>query len=207
MSLQISAGPRAGEDDLRAAQERDRLLRTELPRVRAAATAWRNGLVGLLTALAGFSLIKGQSDISQLARPWAAAVGILLLLAFLVGVAGALLLIRAAAGLPVVRQVGVLLLRSAADHAEALDAAAALQVGVALTVTCAVLLVGAVGVTWYGPVRNPPALQVSTPVGTWCGTLLQLSQGRLTLAGRAGITTVVPHQAATVRPVAGCPSS
>jgi hypothetical protein len=63
MSFQLRPGPSATPADLRAAQERERLLRSELPRVRAAAAAWRNGLAGLLAALAGFGFIKGQSDL------------------------------------------------------------------------------------------------------------------------------------------------
>jgi hypothetical protein len=205
VSPQIGAGPPAGPDDLRAAQERSRLLGTELTRVQAAATAWRNGLAGLLTALAGFSLIKGQSDISQLARPWAAAAGLLLLAAFLAGVAGALLLIRAAAGFPVLTPVSRLRSRSADDHTEAKGAVWALQAGIALTVICAGLLVAAVGVTWYGPGRTPPALQITTPAGTRCGTLLQLNRGRATVAGRGGTSTVTLQPGDTVRPVTGCP--
>ncbi|MEV6633608.1 hypothetical protein AB0M54_22945 [Actinoplanes sp. NPDC051470] len=65
-SIAPGPGP-ATLDDLRRVQHRDRLLRTELPRGREAATAWRNGLGALLTALIGFSLIKGRADVGQLA--------------------------------------------------------------------------------------------------------------------------------------------
>ena len=49
------------------AQAVQRMLRDELTVVRAAATAWRNGLAGLLAAMLGFSLVKGRSDIGTLA--------------------------------------------------------------------------------------------------------------------------------------------
>ena len=100
MSYRLEPGSRAKSADLRAAREYYRLLSAELTRVRQAATAWRNGLGGLLAALVGFSLIKGRSDISQLAKPWAVGVGIMLLAALITGAAGALLLIRAANGRP-----------------------------------------------------------------------------------------------------------
>ena len=66
MTNPIQPGPDATTTDFDAAIERDRLTTTELPRVRAAATAWRNGLAGLLTALIGFGLIKGRSDVTEL---------------------------------------------------------------------------------------------------------------------------------------------
>jgi hypothetical protein len=205
MSQIVDAGPSATSDDLRAAQERDRLLSTEVPRVRAAAAAWRNGLAGLLTALAGFSLVKGQSDISQLAVTWAIAAGAALLAAFLGGAAGALLLIRAANGRPTVARVRNLVTRAAADHAEALSAASALRTGIALTLACSALLVTAVGLTWYGPARSP-ALQITSPVGTHCGSLLQLDQGKLIIDTATGPVMLDRTQPAMIQPVTTCPS-
>jgi hypothetical protein len=205
MSLTVDAGPPATPDDLRAAQERDRLLSTELARVRAAAAAWRNGLAGLLTALAGFSLIKGRSDIGQLAGTWAIGAGVALLVAFLTGAVGELLLIRAANGRPAIARIHRLLTRTAADHEEALAAASALRAGIALTLACSALLVTAVGLTWYGPPRIP-ALQVTTPAGTQCGSLLQLTQGKLIIDTATGTVILDQTQPSTIQPVAACPS-
>ena len=200
------AGP-ATEADLRAARERERLLAAELPRVREAATAWRNGLGALLAALVGFSLIKGRSDISQLAGAWAAWVGILLLAALIAGAGGALLLIRAANGRPSVVPAHELVTRSAADHIEAVTAAAALRRGIALTLSCAALLIAAVGATWYGPGRDRPVLQVTTPSGTICGQVVRISHGNLTLRTAAGENTADLAQASAVQALAHCPAS
>lgn len=204
VSQPFTPGPSATLAHLRAAQERERLLRTELARVRAAATAWRNGLAGLLAALAGFSLIKGQSDVNRVAMPWSAAVGVLLLVAFIGGAVGAVSLIRAANGRPSVVSARDLLPRSAADHIEALASAAALRRGIGLTLACAALLVTAVGATWYSPSRLPPALQVTTPVGTECGSLVQLDHGRLTINTGTEDVTLDLTQPSTVRPVTAC---
>jgi len=201
----LRPGPPATPADLRAAQERERLLRSELPRVRAAATAWRNGLAGLLAALAGFGLIKGQSDISQLSAQWGAAVGILLLLAVIAGAVGALSLIRAANGKPAVASTRHLLGRSAADHKEALAAATALRRGIALTLGCAALLVAAVGATWYGPVRAQQDFQVTTRDGTECGTLIQISDKEIILKTITGDIRANLTQPSTVIPVTSCP--
>jgi hypothetical protein len=200
----ITAGRKATEADLRAAQERERLLAAELPRVREAATAWRNGLGGLLTALIGFSLVKGQSDISQLAVPWAVGVGVILLAAAIVGAVGALLLIRAANGRPAVSSAIRLPPRSVADHIEAEAAATALRRGIVLTLGCAALLVAAVGATWYAPGRTPPMLQITTPAGTFCGSPVQISDGSLTILTAAGDVTENLAQASTLQAVTQC---
>ncbi len=199
-----SAGP-ATAADLRAAQERERLLAAELPRVREAATAWRNGLGGLLAALVGFSLIKGRSDISQLAGYWSVWVGILLLAALIAGAAGALLLIRAANGRPSVVPARELLSRNTADHIEAVTAASALRRGIVLTLGCAALLVAAVGATWYGPARDKPALQITVPGGTICGSIVALNDGNLTLKTAAGEVTTNLADASAMQALASCP--
>jgi hypothetical protein len=204
MSGPLAPGPPATPAHLRAAQERQRLLSSELPRVRAAATAWRNALAGLLTALVGFSLIKGRSDVSELSRPWAMAVGVLLLVALAAGAVGALSLIRAANGQPSVASVRDLLPRGAADHIEALSSAAALRRGIGLTLTCAVMLVAAVGTIWYGPDRDEPGLQVTTSAGTACGSVVRLDRGSLVLKTNAGEVTIDLTQASTMKPIATC---
>lgn len=200
-------GPhRATHDDLRLAQERDRLLRTELPRVQQAAAAWRNGLGALLAALIGFGLIKGRNDISQLDPRWGGWVGVLLLAALLTGACGALLLIRAAHGRPAVTSVRELPSSRATDHIEALACAAALRRGIGATLGCALLLVTAVGLTWYGPERAKPALRVHTVTGVVCGTAVRLSPGGvLVLKTDAGEMTVDLTTATAVTAVDRCP--
>ena len=204
MSYRLEPGSRAKSADLRAAREYYRLLSAELTRVRQAATAWRNGLGGLLAALVGFSLIKGRSDISQLAKPWAVGVGIMLLAALITGAAGALLLIRAANGRPSVTSARELMPRIAADHIEASAAATALRRGIALTLSCSALLVAAVGATWYGPANDTPALQITTPGGTECGSPVGLSHGVLTLKTATGEVSTDLTAASAVQAVANC---
>jgi hypothetical protein len=207
VTYQLRPAGRASEADLRAAQERERLLTAELPRVREAAAAWRNGLGGLLVALVGFGLIKGRSDISQLAGSWAAWVGILLLAALIAGAAGALLLIRAANGRPSVVPAHKLRSRRAADHNEAVAAARALRRGIALTLGCAALLVAAVGATWYGPGLDKPVLQITNPGGTICGSVVALSHDNLTLKTAAGEVTTDLEEASAVQALARCPAA
>ncbi|MEU7802508.1 hypothetical protein AB0B10_24930 [Micromonospora arborensis] len=201
----LAPGPvPATANDLRTAQERDQLLRTELPRVRQAATAWRNGLGALLAALIGFGLIKGRSDVSQLSPGWAVTVGVLLFAALLAGAVGALLLIRAAHGRPSVADVERIPPNQAGDHIEALVSADALRRGIALTLGCTLLLVAAVGTTWYGPERRKPALRVTGPTGTICGLVVRLNQGTLVLKTDAGEVSVNLSSAAAIAAVENC---
>ncbi|GIJ77411.1 hypothetical protein SAMN05443287_112140 [Micromonospora phaseoli] len=155
--IRLRPGPPATPTDLRRAQELAGLLRGELDRVRAAALAWRNGLGGLLVALVGFSLIRGRSDVSTLAPGWGGLVGVLLLAAVTAGVAGAVALLRAAHGPLSVTPVATLAPAPLGEHREAVVAARALRVGVWLVLTCTILLIAAVGVTWYAPGRSDPS--------------------------------------------------
>ncbi|MFI6370039.1 hypothetical protein [Streptomyces sp. NPDC050546] len=201
----VGPGESAAPADLRAAQERRRLLDAELPRVREAATAWRNALGALLAGLIGFGLVRGRSDVGQLADPWAVAVGVLLLLALIAGLAGALLLVRAAHGRPTVVPMSAVESRAVADHLEARSAAAALRRGIALTLLCVGLLVTAVATTWYGPPRKGPALRVDSPSGSVCGSVVRLDAGAVVLDTKLGEVRVVLDHASALSPVEACP--
>jgi hypothetical protein len=204
--FRLTAAPQpATESDLRAAQHRDRLLRAELPRVREAATAWRNGLAGLLAALVGFGLVKGRSDVGQLADRWAGVVGLLLAAALLAGAVGALLLLRAAHGRPDVTATRDLLSARVADHVEAASSVRALRWGIRATLACTLLLTVAVGFTWYGPAKAKPAVQVSTPTGTLCGQVVRLAHGTLVLKTKAGEVATDLPAALTLQAVDSCP--
>ncbi|MER6348753.1 hypothetical protein ACWC10_04640 [Streptomyces sp. NPDC001595] len=199
-------GPaRATPADLLRAQHRERLLRDELPRVREAATAWRNGLGVLLAGLGAFGLVKGRSDVGQLASAWSVAAGALLGGALLAGATGALLLLRAAHGRPAVLPVGELPPHPIAERREAGAAARALRIGIACTLGCATLLVTAVGITWYGPGRTGPRLTVVTPSGSLCGSVIRAGGGTLELATPLGEMTVRLDEVQALRPVAACP--
>ncbi|MEU9397490.1 hypothetical protein AB0D86_46885 [Streptomyces sp. NPDC048324] len=201
MTLRVRPADRqATPADLALARARESLVRSELPRVRTAAVAWRNGLAGLLVGLLGFGLVKGRSDVSQLASGWALAVGALLALALVCGGSGALRLMRAGHGLPTVTPVSQLRSQLAADHEEALRAAADLRWGIRATLCCAGLLVIAVGTTWYGPAAADPALQITTPAGPECATRLTLGPSGGVLTTKEGPVPLPSSEPVTVRP-------
>lgn len=196
--------PGAGKAHRLAGERHLRRLASELPQIREAAVAWRNGIAGLLAGLVGFSLIKGRSDVSQLARPWAVAVGVLLLMALVVGVAAANRILRAAHGRP--RRVRRAELRSPlqAAHADALDATRLLDTGIRLALVCAAILVAAVATTWYGPEKQRPELRVGTPDGAVCGTVVGIRDGVLTVATAKGYVQVGLATVTRMAVVTGC---
>lgn len=100
MSLNVRPGPPADPADRLDARKMQQLVKNELPRVREAALAWRNGVGVLPAGLVGFGLVKGRSDVSQLASPYDAVVGGIMLLSLLAGTGAVLLLLRAAHGRP-----------------------------------------------------------------------------------------------------------
>ncbi|MFE6871560.1 hypothetical protein ACFVFS_34045 [Kitasatospora sp. NPDC057692] len=200
----LRPGDPATPVDPRLIQDRQRQLRGELPRVRAAATAWRNGLAALLTALVGFGLIKGRSDIGQLSGACAAVVGGLLLSALLAGAAGALLLLRAAHGRPAMTPVRTMPPGPVAERREAEQSTRALRKGIVLTLACAGLLVAAVGTTWYGPARSTPRLTVITPGLTVCGAVTRVGDGSMLLTTAAGQVSVELAQIRAMQVVQQC---
>jgi hypothetical protein len=209
MTIRIEPGPPAEPRDRASAIEHHRVVAEELPRVRAAALAWRNGVAGLLAGLLGFSLIRGRSDVTALEQPYAAIVGGLLLLALIQGGVAAFLLLRAAHGRP-----ATVALRQAdgsgstgigLDHAETLAAIRALRAGLTLALVAVGLLCAAVATTWYGPVTSSdPRLDVLMPGGAVCGTVVEVSRGSLTLDTEHGRVQVPLNRALSLHPVKEC---
>lgn len=205
MNARLVARASTPDENPHSTHVTQRMLRAELPVVRAAALAWRNGLAGLLAGLLGFSLIKGRSDISGLSVPWRIAVGALLLAALITGAYGAMCLLRAAHGRPRKRPLESVRSQLAADRDEAGESLLALDRGVFGTLVCAALLVAAVAVTWYGPTATKPRLQVVVRGGeTLCGSVIRSGSDRLTLSTDSGERVIDLAQVVGFQPVAQC---
>jgi hypothetical protein len=202
--INIVSSPDADPSTVAASQATQRLHREALSRVRTAALAWRNGLATLLAGLLGFSLIKGRSDIGQLATPWNILVGGTLLIALIAGGTGALRLLRAAHGRPELtdRQTVRSLLALEAEEAEAgtLD----LRIGITSTLVCAALLITAVATTWYGPAKQAPQIRISIPGDTLCGSTIRTGHGHLVLRTQTGEQDVDLSTATGLQAVANC---
>jgi hypothetical protein len=213
VSIRVTGGPPAQRTDRQTAKATRELVADELTRVRAGALAWRNGLGALLAGLVGFGLIKGRSDVTHLSSSFAAAVGLLLLAALIAGGVAAALLMRAAHGRPYGVSLHKLNNMSAADKVEALRRAEtdaserALRSGVLLFFFCAALLAAAVGLTWYGPSKQQPRIEVRLSNGVEpCGEIVSLSKGKLTLKTSQGRVIIDLTQADGLATVASCGS-
>ncbi|MBT2440115.1 hypothetical protein J7E93_08295 [Streptomyces sp. ISL-36] len=207
MSLQVRQGPPAKVSDLIQAQERELALEQELPAVRTSATAWRNGLGALLAAVVGFGLIKGRSDISQVASPWNTVAGSLLFVSLACGAVAALLLLRAAHGVPAMRKLRSAEPGPAWAHSEAVASVRALRRGVRYFFGCVACLVVAVAVTWYGPAAVKPQLSVTVGDTSTCGAIVGLANDVLTIKTSTGQTTVNLGKATAIRIVDSCETS
>lgn len=197
-----------GPQDRRRAKAIRRLGSGKLPTVRAMALAWRNGLGAVLAALIGFGLIKGRTDVGDLAAPYAAAVGALLVLSILAGGTAAALLLRAAHGspngLPMTDLVDSLDPEADAERLETEASLDALRRGRWTAAACAVLLISAVGLTWYGPGKDATRIVVLTPQGERCGSVQRLEQGVLTLKTNSGEVAVRMAEATGIRTADSC---
>jgi hypothetical protein len=211
VTVQISAGSKATIRDRHTARATRDLLAGELPRVRAGALAWRNGLGALLAGLIGFGLIKGRSDVTQLEPGAAVVVGVLLLAALTVGAVAAVLLMRAAHGRPGTVSVQEVVDRTANDPreggrlAEANASARALRWGVVLSFLCTAFLCAALGLTWYGPAKDKPRIEVRQTDGSVaCGEVVSLADGKLVLKTAQGQLSVDMTKANGLNPVDSC---
>ena len=192
-------------DELDRAHYIHQLVVSALPRVRATAVAWRNGMAGLFTAAVGFTLIRGRSDVGELQPAASYLVGALLLAGFIAGALAAARFLRAAHGMPSIVRAETITARVASEQDEARASIEALRWGQRLAVLTAALLLAAVGLTWYGPARDDPQLIVGTSSGQHCGDVETADAGSLALDTNAGRLTIDLDDVESMQPVAECP--
>jgi len=186
------------------------LVSTQLDDVRKTAENWRNGLVALVGAIIGFSMIKGPNDVSGLDY-WAMnTVGLLLLAAFGCAISGTWSSLTAAFGSPSTMTRDAFHDQGGMDGYRltlATDAATKLHCAQVATIITLVLLVGAVGLTWYGPRAKAVILDVgrlSSP--NVCGTLLSSSNGYIDIKpSESEAVRLRMTDLATLTAVAKCP--
>jgi hypothetical protein len=118
---------------------------------------------------------------------------------------------RAAHGEPRAVAVGAVVDANATDPeevgrlAEAADSELALRRGVRLFVACTAMLCAAVALTWYGPAKDKPRLEVRLASGSvQCGEVVSVVAGQLALRTAQGQLTVDLAQATGLSPVESC---
>jgi hypothetical protein len=166
----------------------------QLANVRAAAGRWQAGLAGLTGTIAIFGLVRGRDDVAGLPGGWGVAYGICLALAVGFSVAGGVLAMRSAFGLPRVLRTSAADLTRWSDAGEARRSAALLRVAVWLTVLSIGSLAAALGIAWYASSQNTTDVLVhERSGGEDCGKLVRLSDGILVLdtdTGRRRLSVV-----------------
>jgi hypothetical protein len=188
----------------RARQERADQVKA-LEQLRTTADLWAKSLGAVLAALIGFSLIKGRSDVGQLASTWAAVVGIVLLLSVVAG-AIAVFALLSAQGNPWPRLSVRFLAEDERDVLSELRMAAhMLMLGIGCAFACMGLLLGAVGATWYGPAREAAQLIVHRGTASWCGEPGPITDGKVTLKTAVGPVHIDLAQATSMSTVDRCP--
>lgn len=154
----------------------------QLDSLRRQAEGWRTGLAGLTALLGAVLIVKGRSDISNLAPGVRYLVVVLLAVAFILLVAASLLALRAASGWPddKIYLTGESLRAWHAEESSRIRAG--IRTAARLMVAGLVVLAGAVGLTWLGPAEaTNPLVSVETATGPACGELLGARDGHLIL--------------------------
>lgn len=192
--------PGASREQIRAAAEKRRRDReAELALTRGRATNWAKGIGAVLVVGLAFSLVKGRTDLNDLDQGFAIAVGGLLLVAVVTACVAAVFLFRAAYGRLETVSGAV------TDHKLAVQTIHDLRTGLWWALAGTALLLGAVGVTWYGPSADGPRLEVVDAGGTsWCGEPVRTGAGILTLKVRGQEVQIDLMKANQVMPVESC---
>ncbi|MEX0168262.1 hypothetical protein [Streptomyces sp. LMG1-1-1.1] len=194
--------------DRRWAERARELEFTRLPELRRQAEGWRTGLTGLTTLLAVLVLLKGRDNLADLpvwARTTASG---LLVSAFVLLVAGSLLAVRAAHGVPGSEiLLGGQALRRWTEQ-EVSRVTRALARASVCCVLGVVLVVGAVVVAWVttgGGGAPAPVVEVLTRTGVTCGELVAADAREVSVRTSSGGVVAVPQAAVvSLRPARAC---
>ncbi len=179
---------------------------TELADVRSAAGKWQTALGGLAGGISVFSIVKGRQDLTGLGPPWPIVAGSLLAVALALSVVGALLAMRAAFGLPGLRDVGKLR-QLVHKHRQAVLAQRLLRGAVILTIVSLFAFAGCIGVIWYAPRDKGPQLRVVPVAGDhFCGSVIGVVSGQLIVRTSDGTRTISLGSVAALTPVDVCPA-
>lgn len=206
-----SAGPTA--ESLRDGARWQELSEQSLAATQAAAEKWRTGLAAFVTLATGGLLLKGPSAAGDVTTSWRIALTILALGGLLAAIAGLWLALQAAAGTPAKLNLTEVVANYGGvrqfEVACALAASAKLRLARRVIAASLLLFVAAIGAWWWAPPRpaQPPALvNITTPAGTVCGTLIDANDGVFTVrqANASGQIQVPFGTATNVQIVASC---
>ncbi|MFF3176996.1 hypothetical protein ACFVQ0_30755 [Streptomyces sp. NPDC057900] len=196
----------------RFAQLGQQLGLEQLTAVRKQAEGWRNGLTALTGLIGVVFVLKGPDSVAGMSAAWRWTTALLLVLAFLLLLTGALSAVRAAHG-----QLGNGTWLTGDELLTAvLDEVERTQDVLATARRCSVVglvaVVAAIAVTWVVPAKEDkkpkpagPTVVVSTNAGTVCGELVLSDRAAVTLkvAGKKALRRIPAQDVRSLAPT-GC---
>jgi hypothetical protein len=205
------AGPTP--DNLQDKARWEQLSSQSLTTTQAAAEKWRTGLAAFVTLATGGLLLKGPEAASGVPTSWRIALTILALGGLLAAIAGLWLALRATAGTPAKLSLAEVVARYGGvrqfEVAAALAASRQLRLARLVIAASLLLFVAAIGTWWWAPPKpaQPPALiNITTPAGAICGTLIDAGDRAFTVqqANTSGQIRIPFSAAVNVQIVASC---
>lgn len=182
-------------------------LEKELPTVQAAAGKWQTALAGLSGGITIFSIVKSRGDLEGLSSPWPVVAGLLLGFALAMSITGALLSMRAAFGLPKVRDIGTIDI-ALESHSRAIEAQKLLRAAVSLTLVSAASFAASIAVVWYAPLHESAKTNIVLQGGSVvCGSVGGIEGGRVEMKTPEGVRLVPFTSIAGLSVVAKCPAT
>lgn len=197
----------------RYAQLGQQLQYDQLGTVRRQAEGWRNGLAGLTGLVGVVFVLKGRESVAGMPGGWRWVTALLLVLAFVLLLAGSLGAVRAANG-QVGQRVwltGDRLLSGILDEVERTQDALSTARRLSVAGLCAI--VAAIAVSWLVPVETSaspgssgPYVLVNTTGGVRCGELVLADPEAVTIstAGKKRWVRIPAADVRSVTPAARC---
>ena len=204
-----SAGPTA--DNVQDQTLWQQLSEQSLASTQAAAEKWRTGLAAFVTLATGGLLLKGPSAASDVTTGWRIGLTILALGGLLAAIVGLWLALQAAAGTPAKLNLTEVVAKYGGvrqfEVATALAASAQLRLARRVVAGSLLLFVATIGTWWWAPPAQPPALiNITTPRGAICGTLIKADNHAFTVqqANTSGQIRIPFGTATNVQITASC---
>jgi hypothetical protein len=204
----IVASRPASPYDLYWQQRANELALQSLPSIRSSAKQWA-ATIGALTGVFSIAaLIKGRSNVADIAAGWSTFVGVAVAVALLAAVVAVTEAALAGQGSPIEMEISGTAARGLL-RSEAKTAAKQLRLSRFFTLIATLLIGVAVGALWYAPARTiaiaqPLTLVVRTAHGSICGRLRSSSFPGLEITAGGATIDLPAAQISSFSQVAHC---
>ena len=198
--MRLVPGPPPTKADLAKAQSVQRAVETQLASLRSTASGWQKGLSGLVASVTAFGIFSGAEDVASLSSPWDVRAGLAVAASLAVSIAAAYVLLQAAHGTPKRLRPDQL---AGSDIVATRQAFHSLRLGIAATLSAAVLAALALGISWYAP-RLTENAKIGTSTDEHCGRLVRWSDDQVTIVADGVRTTLSGDEVQSLSLVDSC---